>query len=340
MAFNSFIRRVSASILCVGYKGAISPVLNIEDRSRSYILGRQFPPLLRFSTATGENLVREIVAYVDTPQPSDDVEAIPDGFPFEIAHSSSLVCLKRRYQDEVIDISVPLFEHDPSSFEMTGYIGKSRNQRMLFYMTAKPGSVVCTRLSTSKYFNTNMERFEQFLAIRGINLCTMKFLFDYCRTRASSPIAHLVEGIGDGLPFEIKDDGSELTLTRKYQDETIQVGVRVNKMKRGGDDIRDLVLRVRISCGDDSENSLEFSVTAFPDSPHKIVIDTMYANERCTGFQEAFKDYFEQRGINVSTTDFLFHFIQKLKAKLNTKKCFQGIDVESLKDLTYPLQYW
>ncbi|XP_065882198.1 uncharacterized protein [Euphorbia lathyris] len=310
MAFNSFIRRVSASILCVGYKGAISPVLNIEDRSRSYILGRQFPPLLRFSTATGENLVREIVAYVDTPQPSDDVEAIPDGFPFEIAHSSSLVCLKRR------------------------------NQRMLFYMTAKPGSVVCTRLSTSKYFNTNMERFEQFLAIRGINLCTMKFLFDYCRTRASSPIAHLVEGIGDGLPFEIKDDGSELTLTRKYQDETIQVGVRVNKMKRGGDDIRDLVLRVRISCGDDSENSLEFSVTAFPDSPHKIVIDTMYANERCTGFQEAFKDYFEQRGINVSTTDFLFHFIQKLKAKLNTKKCFQGIDVESLKDLTYPLQYW
>ncbi|XP_065854281.1 uncharacterized protein At2g39795, mitochondrial [Euphorbia lathyris] len=199
MAFSSLVRRASASVLPVAirsvasrraFHGAISAVLNVETRSPSHQVGRQFLPFFRFSTAVSEKptadatLVRVLESEIDCAEQPGDVENIPDGFPFEIQDNPGerTIFLKRKYQDEIIKVevdapSIPGDEDEdddedkdqnaedsnvPPSLPLVVSISKGDGQALEFGVTAFPDEISIDTMSIR-----NLESAEDELAYEG-----------------------------------------------------------------------------------------------------------------------------------------------------------------------------
>ncbi|KAJ9180660.1 hypothetical protein P3X46_008874 [Hevea brasiliensis] len=199
MAFNSILRRASASVLplvirSVGsqrtFHSAISTFLCVEKLSLSHqVCWQVFLPFFRFSTATvakpsaDENLIRVLDSEIGCAEKPADVEELPAGFPFEIQDNPGerTVLLKRNFQDENIKVEVDApsipedaedDDHDqdkntedsdnPPSIPLVVSISKGNGLCLEFGITAYPDEITIDTLSLR-----NSEHSEDELACEG-----------------------------------------------------------------------------------------------------------------------------------------------------------------------------
>ncbi|XP_038905637.1 uncharacterized protein At2g39795, mitochondrial-like [Benincasa hispida] len=153
---------------------------------------------------------------------------------------------------------------------------------------------------------------------------------------AEEDLENYVDEIPEEFPFEIQDNPGErtITLTRKYEDETIKVEVEIPDVTAEGEEEdeageddeqtrQESSLPLVLSISKDGGVCLEFGVTAYPD---EISIDNLSirkpdSSEDLLGYdgpafqdldenlQKAFHKYLEIRGIKPSTTNFLHQYM-------------------------------
>uniref|UniRef100_A0A2P2KF38 Mitochondrial glycoprotein family protein n=1 Tax=Rhizophora mucronata TaxID=61149 RepID=A0A2P2KF38_RHIMU len=236
MALNSLSRRASSTLLPLAIRAAGSPrtihravsaALCVEKRCLGHDLGSQGYFLSsRFSTAAAEkpsadySLIRVLESEIECAVKPNDVEDVPDGFPFEIQDNPGerTILLKRKYLDEIIKVEVDMPNtgteedgHDeaedednesnvPPSLPMVVSISKGNGQCLEFGITAFADEITIDSLSIKSPessedqlsyegpdFNDldeNLQKhFHKYLEIRGITPSASNFLLEYMNNK-------------------------------------------------------------------------------------------------------------------------------------------------------------